>query len=83
MKETYYILTINKTDLAVMVSTMTDKEKAMFPQVLESVRWNNTETKCIVSLKPEFEGKPPQQIAHLTAKYKEEMEVEIKNNEWQ
>ncbi len=82
MKETYYILTINKTDLPMTVDTMTTEEKQMFPQMLDTIRWNNTDTKCIVSLKPEFEGNPPPQIAHLTALYKEAIQLEVQKAEW-
>ena len=82
MENLYYILTINKKDLPTMVSKMTNKVKNMFVEEINTVRWNNTNTKCVVKLRLGIKT-PPKIIDHLTAFSNAKILTELNKKEWQ
>ena len=81
MENIYYILTVNKVDLPSLVAAMSDENKSKFVQDTNTIRWNNTNTKCIVKLRLGVD-KVPNEIAHLDGVSHSEILIEIQNSEW-
>lgn len=77
----YYILTITKPELEQIVLYMTDNERSMFVEKVDTVRFNNDGTKCVVKMLSNLIIPPPQ-IEHLTPFTHSEILVELSTSEW-